>query len=98
MARAYLKFAHDRRFLYEAWVKPCPETPESLVAHEALWGFVAAQVARLAGDKRAPEAATALWAFLHGFVELEAAGAFHQGKPLSSFEWGLEAWLASARV
>jgi AcrR family transcriptional regulator len=98
MARAYLKFAHERRFLYEAWIKPCAETPESQTAHESLWGFVAGQVAQITGETHAPEAATALWAFLHGFVELEAAGVFHQGKPLSSFEWGLKAWLDSART
>jgi AcrR family transcriptional regulator len=97
MARAYLSFAKDRRFLYEAWVKPCPDTSESLAAHDALWSFVAGQVARIAGEDQAPEAATALWAFLHGFVELQAAGVFHHGKPQSSFEWGLNAWFDAAR-
>ncbi|MBB5057790.1 AcrR family transcriptional regulator [Granulicella aggregans] len=98
MARAYLKFAHERRFLYEAWIKPCTHTQESQIAHESLWGFVAGLVAQIAGETRAPEAATALWAFLHGFVELEAAGVFQQGKPLSSFEWGLTAWLDAAQT
>lgn len=97
MAAAYLNFAHEHRFLYEAWVRPCSPIEENVAAHEALWVFVAGEVARIAGEEKAPEAATALWAFLHGFVELEAAGVFQQGKPRGSFDWGLKAWMAAAR-
>jgi AcrR family transcriptional regulator len=102
MAAAYLDFAHEHRFLYQAWVKPCSPIAESVSAHDALWSFVAEQVARVSDDKRAPEAATALWAFLHGFVELEAAGVFQESKhgkdSRKSFAWGLKAWLAAARL
>ena len=44
-------------------------------------------------SRRAPEAAVALWAFLHGMATLEAAGIFGERKPLSSFKFGLELWL-----
>ncbi len=98
LVRAYLSFAREKKHLYDVFLTPCLQTLEGKTAHEELWGFVIAQVARISGPKKASEAAVALWALLHGFVELEKAGVFNQGKPLSGFEWGLNAWLMAARV
>lgn len=97
LARAYILFAHQQRHLYDAFLSPCEPTPEGEAAHTTLWNFVLERVAGISGKKRAPEAAVALWAFLHGFVELERAGVFKQGKPISGFEWGLNAWFKAAR-
>lgn len=97
LARAYVLFAREQRHLYEAFLTPCDRTGDDDVAHTALWGFVLEQVERVSGAKNAAEAAVGLWAFLHGFVELERAGVFAEGKPLSGFRWGMNAWLKAAR-
>ena len=96
VAKAYLGFARQHRWLYETLVMPCPLTEESAHAHGELWLFVVELVGRLAGPKKAPEAAVALWAFLHGMASLEAAEVFSSGKPLSSFDFGIKAWAAAA--
>jgi Tetracyclin repressor-like, C-terminal domain len=62
-----------------------------------LWNFVLEQVGRISGPKKAPEAAIALWALLHGFVGLASAGVFERGKPRSGFDWGLQAWFRASR-
>jgi AcrR family transcriptional regulator len=97
IARAYALFAQEQQHFYDAFLKPCLHTPEGEAAHVALWGFVVEQVGRLCGSKKAPEAAIALWALLHGFVEFKSAGVFDRGKPIKGFEWGLEAWFRAAR-
>ena len=55
--------------------------------------FTVEQVQRIAGSGRAPEAAVALWAFLHGAVPLEAAQVLGGLKPESGLAFGFEAWL-----
>jgi hypothetical protein len=37
---------------------------------------------------------TSLWAFLHGFIQLESAATLGEQKPQSGFQVGLEAFLA----
>ena len=94
LARAYVKFARDERHLYEILMLPALASGED-VARCDLWVFVVNQVARLSGLPRAREAAVALWAFLHGMTALEAAKVFNEEKPASSFEFGLNSWLAT---
>ena len=94
LARAYVKFARDERHLYEILMLPALASGED-VARCDLWVFVVNQVARLSGLPRAREAAVALWAFLHGMTALEAAKVFSEEKPASSFEFGLNSWLAT---
>ena len=98
LARAYVLFAREQSHLYAAFLTPCLPTPGGQAAHTALWDLVLQQVARISGPEKAVEAAVGLWAFLHGFVELHRAGAFDEGKPLSGFEWGLDAWFKAARI
>ena len=64
--------------------------------HRESWRFMLGQVARVYGETRAPEAAVALWAFLHGMTVLEAAEVFGELKPASSFEFGLQMWIGAA--
>jgi AcrR family transcriptional regulator len=97
LVRAYIRFAHEQKHLYDVFLRPCAETPEGEAAHIALWNFVLEQVGRISGPKKAPEAAIALWALLHGFVGLANAGVFDRGKPRSGFDWGLQAWFRAAR-
>ena len=98
LTRAYLSFAREQRHFYDAFLTPCLETPEGETAHAALWDFVLGQVARISGSEKAAEAAVGLWAFLHGFVELQTLGVFGNGKPLSGFDWSLNAWFKAARI
>ncbi len=98
LARAYVLFAREQRHFYEAFLMtPCDRTEEGQVAHTALWRFVSEQVERVSGPAKVGEATVGLWAFLHGFVELQRAGVFEEGKPLSGFAWGMDAWLKAAR-
>src|SRR5438132_9722174 len=92
MARAYLRFAREERPLYEIMMT-CPAGGENPTAHEQLWSFVVEPVTRLSGAAHAPEAAVALWAFLHGMTALEAAQVFGEQKPANSFDFGLDSWL-----
>jgi hypothetical protein len=39
----------------------------------------------------------ALWAFLRGIAALQSAQAFNEEKPVSSFEFGLSAWIEAAK-
>lgn len=94
LARAYVKFARDERHLYEILMLPPLGSAEG-AARCDLWLFVVNQVARLCGLSHAREAAVALWAFLHGMTALEAAKVFGEEKPATSFEFGLNSWLAT---
>jgi AcrR family transcriptional regulator len=95
MAEAYLEFARRRPALY-ALVMQKPAPPADVPA-PPLWTLVIDVVAQVAGPKRAREAATALWGFLHGAVALESAGRFSDEKPRSAIAFGLEALLAGMR-
>src|SRR5258707_656005 len=46
------------------------------------------------GQEIAASAAVALWAFLHGFIQLESANILGEQKPRSGFQVGLEAFLS----
>ncbi len=93
MAKAYVAFAQKHPALYAVSMTPqVPCAGES--AHEAMWLFTVGLMARLTGAAKAPEAAVALWAFLHGMVLLEHGGALGARKPRAGFAFGLEAFLA----
>lgn len=96
LSRAYLVFARKHPNLYEFLLLPCETKGGEAVSRENLWSFVIEHVATLTGQRRADDASVALWAFLHGIAELEAANVFGDKKPGTSFEFGLNAWLAAA--
>ena len=99
LAAAYVRFARERPQVFALTLKSTGKEEDDNLMHRQSWRFVLEQVGRLYGEKQAPEAAVALWAFLHGFIMLAAAGVFGEQKPSSSFEFGLHMWLngASAR-
>jgi len=101
MARAYLRFAREHWQLYEAMMTACDLEGADVEAHAALWGFVLERVQAIYGEVRGPEAAVAVWAFLHGVAGLEAANILRKDelshKPLSGIEFGLDVWFAAAR-
>lgn len=95
MADAYAAFARDHRHLYEVMMSiHAPE--HDATSRRSLWLFTIEQVQRIAGEKQAPVAAVALWAFLHGAVDLEATQVFGDDKPASGLRFGLDAWLLAA--
>lgn len=96
IAQAYVRFAREQPQIFALTLMTSAAETEGEAAHYQSWSFVLGQVARVYGEKRAPEAAVALWAFLHGMTALEAAGVFGERKPASSFEFGLRTWLNAA--
>ncbi|ADW71244.1 TetR/AcrR family transcriptional regulator [Granulicella tundricola] len=96
IARAYLAFARSRPNLYELLLLPCDNAKEEADSHEKLWKFVVEHVSAITGPGHVNDASVALWAFLHGIAGLEAAKLFGDEKPVTSFDFGLAAWLAAA--
>lgn len=92
MAQAYVQFARDHPHVFALTLLPSSFDGEDS-SHLQSWRFVVDQVAAVYGPERAPEAAVALWAFLHGMTVLEAAGVFGDQKPTSGFDFGLEMWI-----
>ena len=98
LAKAYLRFAKEQHLIYEALVVTRPASGEDAIVPERLWLFFVEQVRRITGASKSQEAAVALWAFLHGIASLQSAQAFNEEKPVSSFEFGLSAWIEAAKV
>ena len=96
IAKAYVRFAREQPEVFALTLLPSTAEAEGDAAHVQSWRFVLGHVARLYGQEKAPEAAMALWAFLHGMTALEAARVFGERKPVSSFEFGLRIWIEAA--
>ncbi len=96
IAHAYVQFAREQPQVFSLTLMPSSEETEGEAAHEQTWRFVLGHVAEIYGEERSPQAAVALWAFLHGMTVLEAAGVFGERKPVSSFEFGLRMWINAA--
>lgn len=96
IAQSYVRFAREQPQIFSLTLMPSNTGTEDDAAHVRSWQFVLEHVARIYGEKRAPEAAVTLWAFLHGITALEAARVFGERKPVSSFEFGLQMWFAGA--
>ena len=94
-AYAYLDFARTHSALYNMLMQPHEAPSNSPMAEHSLWHFVVNLLENRIGlsTEASADAAVALWAFLHGFVELEQADVFGRQKPRSGFEAGLEAFL-----
>lgn len=98
IARAYVRFAREQPQVFSLTLLPPTVETEGEAPHVQSWRFVLGHVASIYGEKRAPEAAVVLWAFLHGMTVLEAAQVFGERKPVSSFEFGLRMWIRGASV
>ncbi len=96
IAKAYVRFAREQPQVFSLTLMPSTAKTEGDAVHVQSWRFVLGHVARIYGEQRAPEAAVALWAFLHGMTALEAARVFGERKPVSSFEFGLRMWIEAA--
>jgi AcrR family transcriptional regulator len=96
IAQAYVRFARLQPQVFSLTLRPSTIETGAAATHVLAWSFVLGQAARIYGEERAPEAAVALWAFLHGMTALEAARVFGERKPVSSFEFGLQMWISAA--
>jgi len=92
-AMAYLVFARTHPAWYALLMRFHVHTPELLQAGHQMWAFVVELVSQAIGSEHAASAAVALWAFLHGFIQLEHAAILGEQKPPSGFQVGLEALL-----
>src|SRR5258707_3657648 len=93
VAAAYLAFAQAHASLYTLLMRFQMHTPGLLQAGHELWTLVVQLVGQVVEPERAASAAVALWAFLHGFIQLESVEILGDQKPRSGFEVGLEAFL-----
>jgi AcrR family transcriptional regulator len=96
VAEAYVQFAREQPEVFSLTLKPSSTQEGEYAAHLQSWEFVVSQVGRVYGEKRAPEAALTLWAYLHGMTVLHQAGVFGKLKPASSFSFGLQMWIDAA--
>ena len=92
IATAYIDFATHNQALYHLMAA----VPSSSATHpegKVLWNLLLDAVGALTGNKDDTDAAVALWAFLHGYVALEAAGKFEASGARGGLERGLSSLL-----
>jgi AcrR family transcriptional regulator len=94
ISSGYVRFAREHRNLYEVMMSP-HSSKYDYSAKQSLWKFTTERVALLSGATKAPEAAVALWALLHGTVALEATQVLGEEKPASGLRFIFEAWLSA---
>ncbi len=94
VATAYLTFAQVHPAWYALLLKAHEETSGLLQAEQEMWSFVVGLVEYVVEPELAAGVTVALWAFLHGFIQLESAGILNEQKPRSGFQVGLEAFLS----
>ena len=93
VARAFVVFARTRSHLYALLHTPRP--PEVGAGEgQRLWQFILGQVSCASGQPDDTAGTVALWAFLHGYVELERSGLYGLSGPGAGFERGLAALLS----
>ncbi len=92
LAIAYADFAKQNRALYDL-IASVPSSTATDPEGKALWNLLLDAVAELTRDKDDIAAVASLWAFLHGYVALEAAGKFGPSGARGGFERGLSALL-----
>lgn len=89
-ADAYVGFARERPQLYAVLADAAvPDRPGE--ERKALWDRLLAVVGALTGDADDTGGAVAVWAFLHGFVALGAAGLYGASGPRDGFARGVAA-------
>ncbi|MBF6594634.1 MAG: TetR/AcrR family transcriptional regulator [Thermaceae bacterium] len=92
-AEIYLEFtrAHPNLYALTMNASRFPYHPSG--TGKALWNVLLAVVGRVTKNPDDTAATVALWAFLHGFANLEHSGMFGPSGPKGGFEVGLSALL-----
>ena len=93
--QAFLVFARQRPHLYALLHHSRPPGSGSGEG-QRLWQFILGHVSVASGQPDDTAGTVALWAFLHGYAELERSGLFGLSGPGAGFERGLAALLSSS--
>lgn len=95
ISEAYLRFAHQQPRVFALYLKTSgahSASPQCTRNTE----FFLEQVTRVYGEKRAGEAAHALWASLHGLAVLREAGVLTAAQASISLKFSLQMWIDGA--
>jgi AcrR family transcriptional regulator len=92
ISNAYLFFTKNHPALYQLMMKPHTFSENQEKYFNDLWTFLKNRVQPLIPN--ADEAAVAIWAYLHGIVELEKSDVFQHGISKSGIYSGLRALLS----
>lgn len=93
IAEVYLAFARSKPALYQlisTRSTGADETKES----KAIWNRLLAEVGAITGNADDTAGAVAVWSFLHGYAQLEAAGKFGSSGDQGGFRKGLESLIS----
>lgn len=93
-ARAYLGFARARPAVYEVMMRWCRHDGTEPPSHTRIWELVLAMAASLPGDQDHEQLALALWAYLHGLVELDRASMMSAPEVDETLLFGLKVFVA----
>ncbi|MCX6614232.1 MAG: TetR/AcrR family transcriptional regulator [Acidobacteria bacterium] len=89
---AYVEFASHSPALYHL-IAAAPSSSDTHPEAKALWNLLLDSVSELTKQTDDTAAVVALWAFLHGYVALEAAGKFGPSGAKGGLDRGLSALL-----
>jgi len=92
--RAYLRFGHSHPAVYAMMMKKYPEAPGLLAEREGFREVSVGLFAGLADQRAASMASAALWALLHGLVELEIGGLLKPRELSADAAFGASALMA----
>jgi len=92
--RAYLQFGRSHPAVYAMMMKKYPELPGLLSAREGFRELSVSVFADLGDRRAASHASPALWALLHGLVELEMGGLLEPREQSAAASFGVSALLA----
>jgi len=99
ISEAYLRYAHEQPRVFALYLKtsgPDSDIPQCTPLCARNTEFFLDQVTRIYGEKRAWEAALALWAFLHGLAVLREAGVLSAAQSSTSLKFSLKMWIDGA--
>jgi len=96
MCDAYLRFSQEHPAIFSLTAKNTGNGQEWDAERLRNCSAFIDQVRRLYGDELAPQAAHALWAFLHGMIVLREAGALDKARFSATFKFGFDTWINAA--
>ncbi|MBM3761383.1 MAG: TetR/AcrR family transcriptional regulator [Acidobacteria bacterium] len=97
IAEVYLAFARSKPELYALIASRSTEANSTGVS-KAIWNRLLKEVGAITGDPDDTAGVVALWAFLHGFASLEAAGKFGGSGDRGGLRKGLDALIAGLQA
>ena len=99
VSEAYLRFAHQQPRVFAIQLKTSgapSDNPQCTPQCARTTEFFHGQVTRVYGEKRAVEAAHALWAFLYGVAVLRKTGVLTPAQSSTSLKFFVQMWIDGA--